>query len=92
MRWYRQHLETDTWDLDYAYERMLIDLPVNGVTRKALVTTGKLGIIEAIDRTNGEWLWHKETIPQNVVDLDRPQDRREDDQSGRRCRISVRPR
>jgi alcohol dehydrogenase (cytochrome c) len=67
VRWYRQHLETDTWDLDYAYERMLIDLPVNGVTRKALVTTGKLGIIEAIDRTNGEWLWHKETIPQNVV-------------------------
>ncbi len=67
VKWYRQHLETDTWDLDYAYERMLIDLPVDGVTRKALVTTGKLGIIEAIDRTNGEWLWHKETIPQNVV-------------------------
>jgi alcohol dehydrogenase (cytochrome c) len=67
VKWYRQHLETDTWDLDYAYERMLIDLPVNGVTRKAVVTTGKLGIIEAIDRTNGEWLWHKETIPQNVV-------------------------
>ena len=67
LKWYRQHLETDTWDLDYAYERMLIDLPVNGETRKALVTTGKLGIIEAIDRTNGEWLWHKETMPQNVV-------------------------
>src|ERR1700730_3960186 len=67
VKWYRQHLETDTWDLDYAYERMLIDLPVGGQTRKALVTTGKLGIIEAIDRTNGEWLWHKETIPQNVV-------------------------
>ena len=32
-----------------------------------MVTTGKLGIIEAIDRTNGEWLWHKETVPQNVV-------------------------
>ena len=46
---------------------MLVDLPVNGETRKALVTTGKLGIIEAIDRTNGEWLWHKETVPQNVV-------------------------
>jgi alcohol dehydrogenase (cytochrome c) len=67
VRWYRQHLETDTWDLDYVYERMLIDLPVGGQTRKAVVTTGKLGIIEAIDRTNGEWLWHKETIPQNVV-------------------------
>ena len=57
VKWYHQYLQTDTWDLDYAYERMLIDLPVNGVTRKAVVTTGKLGIIEAIDRTTGEWLW-----------------------------------
>jgi len=67
LKWHRQHLETDTWDLDYVYERMLIDLTVNGEARKALVTTGKLGIIEAIDRTNGQWLWHKETVPQNVV-------------------------
>jgi alcohol dehydrogenase (cytochrome c) len=67
MRWYRQHMGDDTLDLDYVYERMLIDLPIGNQTRKALVTTGKLGIIEAIDRTTGEWLWHKETVPQNVV-------------------------
>jgi PQQ-dependent dehydrogenase (methanol/ethanol family) len=67
VQWYHQHLEDDTWDLDYVYERQLIDLPVNGETRKAVVTTGKLGIIEALDRTNGQWLWHKETVPQNVV-------------------------
>jgi len=67
LEWYHQHLEDDTWDLDYVYERQLIDLPVNGETRKAVVTTGKLGIIEALDRTNGQWLWHKETVPQNVV-------------------------
>jgi alcohol dehydrogenase (cytochrome c) len=67
MQWYHQHLEDDTWDLDYVYERMLVDLPVNGETRKAVITAGKLGIIEALDRTNGQWLWHKETVPQNVV-------------------------
>src|SRR6516164_4638007 len=67
LQWYHQHLEDDTWDLDYVYERQLIDLPVTGETRKAIVTTGKLGIIEALDRTNGQWLWHKETVPQNVV-------------------------
>jgi len=67
LKWHRQHLENDTWDLDYSYERLLIDLTVNGEPRKALVTTGKLGIIEAIDRTNGQWLWHKETVHQNVV-------------------------
>jgi alcohol dehydrogenase (cytochrome c) len=67
LKWHRQHLQTDTWDLDYAYERQLIDLTVNGERHKALVTTGKLGIIEAIDRTNGQWLWHKDAIHQNVV-------------------------
>ena len=67
LKWYHQHLEDDTWDLDYVYERLLVDLPVNGETRKAVITTGKLGIIEALDRTNGQWLWHKETVPQNVV-------------------------
>jgi alcohol dehydrogenase (cytochrome c) len=65
--WYHQHLKDDTWDLDYVYERQLVDLPVNGEIRKAVITTGKLGIIEALDRTNGSWLWHKETVPQNVV-------------------------
>ena len=67
LKWHYQHLENDTWDLDYAYERVLVDLPVNGKMRKTLVTVGKLGIIEVLDRTTGEWLWHKETVYQNVV-------------------------
>jgi alcohol dehydrogenase (cytochrome c) len=67
VKWYYQYLKNDTWDLDYVYERMLIDLPFNGATRKMVVTTGKLGIIEALDRTTGEWLWAKQTVPQNVV-------------------------
>ena len=32
-----------------------------------MVSTGKIGIIEALDRTDGHWLWRKETVPQNVV-------------------------
>jgi alcohol dehydrogenase (cytochrome c) len=67
LKWYHQYLENDTWDLDYVYERMLIDLPFNGTTRKMVITAGKLGIIEALDRTTGEWLWAKQTIPQSVV-------------------------
>src|SRR5205085_9631821 len=35
--------------------------------RKTMVTSGKRGILEVIDRTNGQWLWHKEMVPQNVV-------------------------
>lgn len=66
--WYHQFLPNDTWDLDYAYEQMLIDLEVDGETRKALVTVGKLGIVEAIDRETGEFLWAVETVYQNVVE------------------------
>ncbi|HEV7718790.1 MAG TPA: PQQ-binding-like beta-propeller repeat protein [Arsenicitalea sp.] len=67
IKWYHQYLQNDTWDLDYAYERMLIDLPMDGVDTKQVVTTGKLGIIESLDRVSGKWLWAKQTVPQNVV-------------------------
>lgn len=67
LEWYHQYLPTDGLDLDYVYERLLIDLPVNGKMRQQVVTTGKLGIIESLDRTTGEWLWAVETAPQNVV-------------------------
>jgi len=67
LKWYYQHLRDDTWDLDYAYERVLVDIPVDGKVRKAMVTVGKLGIIEVLDRTNGQWLWSKQTVYQNVV-------------------------
>ncbi|UYQ70796.1 PQQ-binding-like beta-propeller repeat protein [Pelagibacterium flavum] len=67
LEWYHQYLETDSLDLDYAYERILVDLPFNGEMRQQVVTTGKIGIIESLDRTTGEWLWAQETAPQNVV-------------------------
>jgi alcohol dehydrogenase (cytochrome c) len=67
LKWYHQYLPTDSLDLDYVYERMLIDLPVNGDMRQQVVTTGKIGIIESLDRKTGEFLWSKETVPQNVV-------------------------
>ncbi len=67
LKWYHQYLKNDTLDLDYVYERLLVDLPFNGEDRKQVVTTGKLGIIESLDRTTGDWLWAKETVPQNVV-------------------------
>ena len=56
LKWYHQYLQNDTWDLDYVYERMLIDLPFNGVTRKMVVTTGKLGIIEDTVAFDRFWL------------------------------------
>jgi alcohol dehydrogenase (cytochrome c) len=65
--WYHQWLPNDTWDLDYAYEQVLVDIDVNGEIVPALVVVGKLGIVEAVDRRTGEWLWAVETVYQNVV-------------------------
>ena len=67
LHWYFQHLPMDTWDLDYAYERVLVDQPVDGKMHKQVVTVGKLGIIESLDRSSGKFLWSKGTVPQNVV-------------------------
>jgi alcohol dehydrogenase (cytochrome c) len=65
--WYHQWLPNDTWDLDYGYEQTLVDLEIDGETVPALVTVGKLGIVEAIDRRDGRFLFAIETIYQNVV-------------------------
>ena len=43
---------------------------------QAVVTTGKLGIIEALDRTTGEWLWAQGDGPAERRRRDRPEDRR----------------
>ncbi|MET3927897.1 PQQ-binding-like beta-propeller repeat protein [Devosia sp. 2618] len=67
LKWYHQYLANDSLDMDYVYERLLIDLPFKGEERKMVVTSGKIGIVEALDRTTGEWLWAKETVPQNIV-------------------------
>ena len=67
LKWYHQYLKTDTLDLDHVYERILVDLPFNGQVRKQVVETGKIGITESLDRTTGQWLWAKETVPQDIV-------------------------
>jgi alcohol dehydrogenase (cytochrome c) len=67
LKWYHQYLANDTLDLDYVYERLLVDLPVKGEMTKQVITAGKLAIIESLDRTTGKWLWAHQTVPQNVV-------------------------
>ena len=68
LKWYYQHLPRDNWDLDSPFERMLVDQEVDGEVKKMVVTVpGKNGIAFALDRDSGKYLWHKETVYQNVV-------------------------
>ena len=64
--WYRQHVPAESLDLDEAMEQVLID--VDGVP--ALMTSGKHGVLWKLDRRDGTFLGMKETVFQNVLDID----------------------
>jgi alcohol dehydrogenase (cytochrome c) len=65
--WHYQHFNRDVWDLDWAFERVLVDLPVGGRQRKMSVTAGKIAIFDAIDRTNGQYLFSRDMGLQTLV-------------------------
>ena len=62
LAWYFQHAPAETLDLDVVFERVLVD---NG-TQHLLFMVGKDGILWKLDRTNGTYLGHTETVFQNV--------------------------
>ena len=39
--WHFQHVRNDLLDLDWAFERQIMELPVNGEMRRAVVTGGR---------------------------------------------------
>ena len=67
LAWHYQHARNDQLDHDWAYERQILELPIDGVMRKAVVTGGKLAIFEAMDAATGEYLWSIDLDMQNVV-------------------------
>ncbi|MDA1370175.1 MAG: PQQ-binding-like beta-propeller repeat protein [Proteobacteria bacterium] len=67
LAWHYQHARNDQLDHDWAYERQIIELPVNGSMRKVVVTGGKLAIFEALDAATGEYLFSIDLDMQNVV-------------------------
>nr|MBF0683157.1 PQQ-binding-like beta-propeller repeat protein [Pseudomonas sp.] len=68
LKWYYQHLPRDNWDLDSPFERILVDQEIDGEMHHLLISVpGKNGIAFGLDRDTGKYLWHKETVVQNVV-------------------------
>jgi len=62
LKWYFQHAPGESFDMDEVFERVLVDLD----GRKLLFTVGKPGILWKLDRENGQFLGHKETVFQNL--------------------------
>ena len=42
LAWYYQHVANDQWDLDWVFERTIVNVPWNGKTRKAVMNVGKM--------------------------------------------------
>lgn len=54
--WFYQWSPHDLYDHDGVNEQILLDLPINGRTRKVLVRPERNGYVYVLDRTNGEVL------------------------------------
>lgn len=67
IRWHFQVVPNDNWDRDSVFESMLVDLPINGRVRKALIHTGKTGWGVVVDRTNGKFISAFRTGYENVI-------------------------
>jgi lanthanide-dependent methanol dehydrogenase len=65
MVWAFQPTPHDLWDYDAVNENILVDLPINGTTRKALVHFDRNGFAYTMDRATGEVILAKPYVPMN---------------------------
>lgn len=65
MVWAFQPTPHDMWDYDAVNENILVDLPIDGRTRKALVHFDRNGFAYTMDRTTGEVILAKPFVPLN---------------------------
>ena len=65
--WFFQHMPNDQWDLDWVFERQIAELEVNGVTRKVVLTAGKMALYDVLDAATGKYLNSFDVGLQNIV-------------------------
>ena len=67
LKWFFQHLPNDQWNYDWAFERTVMTLPINGIDMKVVFTGGKQAIFEAMQVIDGEYQFSIDTGLQNVI-------------------------
>ena len=65
--WHFQHMPNDQWDLDWVFERQIVELEVDGAKRKVIVTAGKMALYDALDAETGEYIDSFDVGIQNIV-------------------------
>ena len=83
IRWFANHSPNENWDMDQMAERIVVDADVqpdpdhvrwinpsaeNGERSIVINALGKNAIVFAYDRLDGEFLWARETVYQNVIE------------------------
>lgn len=64
--WYFQHQKNDQLDHDWTFERQVLDLKIDGSTRRVVVTGGKQAVFEAMDAATGKYRFSIDLGMQNV--------------------------
>jgi alcohol dehydrogenase (cytochrome c) len=67
LKWHFQHVHNDQWDLDWAFEREILHLPVNGEMKKLVVTGGKPGIFDALEAASGKYAFSVDMGLQTLI-------------------------
>lgn len=62
-RWFYQWSPHDLWDYDGVNENVLLDLPINGQTRRTLVRPERNGYVYVLDRVTGQVLSANPYVP-----------------------------
>ena len=70
--WYFQHIANDQFDLDWSFERAIIELEIDGEMKKVVVTAGKPGLFDALNAETGEYLFSVDPGLQNVFSAINP--------------------
>ncbi len=65
--WHYQHVANDQWDYDWVFERTLLKLPINGVTKTLSVTAGKIALYDVVEADTGKYAFSFDMGLQNIV-------------------------
>jgi alcohol dehydrogenase (cytochrome c) len=67
LEWHFQHQDNGQWDLDWAFERQVMQLPVNGRMERVIVTAGKQMIFDFMEAETGKYVSSIDLGLQNLV-------------------------
>ena len=67
LEWYYQHQANGQWDLDWAFERQIVEMNVQGRPQRIVLTAGKQMIFDLVEAETGQYLSSIDLGLQNLV-------------------------